>query len=213
MFEIILTLALWAVILLSIELLWHLKVIRGEYSRKAVHILISISIATTPYYLSWKEIQILGAVGLLATIAMRFSRMIKSTYDIQRKSFGEIIGPASIVAVTFIEPPAIVFVAIMMNAGVADGIAAIVGTQYGKGNRYKVFGYTKSLAGTAAFFVTSLIATLGVVLVGDIGTFAELLPLILILPAAATLIENIGVYGIDNALITATTIGVFYAFV
>jgi dolichol kinase len=213
MLEIIITLIGWAVALLLTEYLWHKRVVRGEYSRKLVHILISISIAFTPYYLSWRQIQVIGAVGLVAIVFMRVTHLFKSTYDIQRKSWGDVIGPASIILLAFFEPPAIIFVAVMLHTGVADGVAAIIGTKYGKTNRYKVFGYSKSLAGTGAFFVTSLLATVGLVAFGNLGEFSELIALILIVPIATTIVENIGVYGIDNALITFLTAVVFCQFI
>lgn len=209
MLEIIATVAVWAGILLLTEFLWYRKVLRGEYARKAIHIVISISIAATPYYLSWSQIQVLGLVGLAGAIGVRYSGWFKGAYDIKRRSWGDIIGPAAILSVTFLEPPAIVFLALMLHTGVADGVAAIVGTRYGKGSRYQVFGYTKSVAGTAAFFTTSFIATLGMILFGDIGSLARAWPLLLWLPVATTAVENIGIYGIDNALITYMTVFIF----
>jgi dolichol kinase len=205
MLEIIATVFLWATILLATELLWRLKLLRGENARKTVHIIISISIALTPYYLSWQQIQLLGGIGVFGAVVVRFSGLFRGAYDIARKSWGDIIGPIAILVVAFLEPHPAIFLAIMMHTGVADGIAAIVGTRYGKANSYKILGYTKSIAGTAAFFVTSLVATMGIILFADVGSLNSLWPLLVLLPVGTTFIENIGVYGIDNALVTAVT--------
>lgn len=213
MFEIIATIVLWAGILLFSELLWRMKIIKGEYARKAVHILISLSIAFTPYYLSWQQIQLLGTIGLAGAIGVRLSGLFKGAYDIKRKSLGDIFGPAAILAVAFMEPHPALFMAVMLHTGVADGVAAIVGTSYGEGNSYKVLGYTKSVAGTAGFFATSLLATAGLIAFGGIGSFGELWPLLIILPLATTIIENIGVYGVDNVLITLVTVAIFSRFI
>lgn len=213
MLEIIATLSSWAIALLLSEYLWRKKLMRGEYARKTVHILISLSIASTPYYLSWNLIQMLGGLGLAAVIFMRLTHFFKSTYDIPRKSWGDIIGPLSILLLAFLEPPAIIFVAVMLHTGLADGLAAIIGTKYGKGNGYKVMGYDKSLAGTFAFFLTSVVATAGIIAFGNIGSIGSVWILLVIVPIATTIIENIGVYGIDNALITLMTTVVFYQFI
>jgi len=205
MLEVLLTLSLWAVILLISEFLWRTKIMKGEYARKTVHILISFSIALTPYYLTWDEIKWLGAVGLLSALVVRFSGLFKGAYDIKRKSWGDILGPLAILGVIFLEPRPAVFMLILLHTGLADGVAALIGTRYGKRNSYKVFGYNKSLAGTAAFFMTSVTITTGMVVFGDMGGFAQLWPLLLLVPISTTIIENIGVYGIDNLLVTAAT--------
>jgi dolichol kinase len=209
MIEILATLALWGVILLVTELLWHRQILRGEYARKAVHTALSLSIAATPFYLSWQEIQITGIVGVIAVVVIRYSGRIKSTYDISRFSIGDILGPLAIVLLAFFEPPVALFVCVMLHVGLADGMAAVAGTRYGKSNRYKVFGHTKSIAGTAAFLLCSIIITGALVVAGDIELTRETVPFLLLMPLLLAATENVGVYGSDNALILLVTVVIF----
>jgi dolichol kinase len=87
-----------------------------------------------------------------------------------------------------------------LHVGLADGFAAVVGTTYGKNNQYKVFGQTKSLAGTATFYIFSLLITTAVVVL-DHGAFASPLLIVLLMPPLATALENVGIYGSDNLIL------------
>jgi phytol kinase len=211
--DIIATLAAWASIVIIVEALWRTKILRGEYSRKAIHVPVNIVIAMMPFYMSWREIQITGALGVLAILLLRYTRIIKSLYDIKRFSLGEVLGALTVFLLTFFEPDKILFLAVVLHIGLADGLAAVIGTRFGKGNRYRIFGYTKSVAGSVAFYFISLFVTACIIQFGGIGTFAVLWPMLLWLPLATTIVENIGVYGADNALVALMTIIVFNNFV
>jgi phytol kinase len=80
----------------------------------------------------------------------------------------------------------------------ADGLAAIVGLRLGKRNTYKVFGATKSVAGTATFMIVSL-----ALLVGYVHVSGADIPFVYIaaLAGAAGLIENLGAHGLDNLFV------------
>jgi dolichol kinase len=80
----------------------------------------------------------------------------------------------------------------------ADGFAAIVGTRYGRENRYFVFSHAKSVAGTLTFAVVSLAILTGY------GIFAVAgLPIahILIGAAVGTIAENLASFGLDNLVV------------
>ncbi len=213
MIEIAVTLVGWAIVVLLAEFLWWKKILRGEYARKLIHILLSLSIAFLPIYLSWDEMFILAGIGMLALVFLRVTKIFSGMYDIERKSWGEFLGPLAIAAVALTEPSKLLFAAVVLHIGLADGLAAIIGTRYGRRNRYKVFGYFKSVAGTATFFVASLLITAGLIIVGDMGPWLSMIPLLLLLPAITTLAENIGIYGVDNALIALVTYIVFSSLV
>jgi dolichol kinase len=201
------TLLVWAMVVLMAEVLWRNHLLKGEYARKFSHILLSVSIAFLPYYLSWTYIKLIGFIGLATVVLMRLTGLFGSIYDIKRRSWGDIIGPAAVVLLGFFEPSKIVFMAAVLHTGLADGLAAIVGTRFGKGNSYKIFGYKKSAAGTTAFFLTSL-----VILVGMSGAVSIPLAAFLVVPIVSTAVENISPFGIDNALLTALIPLLFMAF-
>jgi dolichol kinase len=49
----------------------------------------------------------------------------------------------------------IIFAAAMLQLGVADGMAAVIGTRYGRRTTFRVMGSKKSWHGTITFFVFS----------------------------------------------------------
>jgi phytol kinase len=88
-----------------------------------------------------------------------------------------------------------VFTAAMLHLSVADGLAAVVGLGWGEKNSYKVFGRTKSIAGSAAFLIAS-ICILG--LFAIFGHSNTSILTYLWLPLVATATENLAVQGTDN---------------
>lgn len=198
------TLAAWSLIILAVEWLWRRGKLRGEYARKTVHILLSVSLAFMPLYLSWNLIQIGAILSILGVVLLRTTKQIQSVYDVKRSSLGDVVGPLAIAIIAFLEPSRSLFAAVVLHIGLADGLAAVVGTRFGKSNQYVVLGSKKSWAGTATFFVCSFMITLGLIMFGPAIGFATLWPLLVLLPMATTLVENFGVYGSDNALIALT---------
>lgn len=188
------------VIALTAEYLWRKKLIHGEYARKFVHIALSIHIALFPLYLSWRQIWIIGAICIPVIVVCRLLGISKSVYEIDRKSWGDIIGPVAMLGCALLQPAAAVFSATVLYIGLADGLAAVVGTKFGQNNAYKVFGYKKSLVGSATFFIVALgITAMAFFALGVDGS--NFILAIVLVPVLLTLVENISYYGVDNLLI------------
>jgi phytol kinase len=204
MFILISTLAAWSLIILAVELIWRRGKLKGEYARKTVHILLSVSLAFMPLYLSWNMIKIGAVLSLIGVLLLRTTNLIQSVYDVKRSSWGDVVGPAAIAIIAFLEPSKSLFAAVVLHIGLADGLAAVIGTRFGRNNQYTVLGNKKSWAGTTTFIICSFMITLGLILFGPPLGFATLWPLLILLPLATSLVENFGVYGSDNALIALT---------
>ena len=103
-------------------------------------------------------------------------------------------------ALTLLTESAAVYAAAMLHLSVADGLAALIGRGFGRRTSYKVFGHTKSLVGSGAFFLTSLAILTGFSLLApaDLAWWAVVGGAI-----GATILENIGVMGSDNILVPA----------
>jgi dolichol kinase len=86
----------------------------------------------------------------------------------------------------------------------ADGFAAVIGTRYGQRFRYIVFGHAKSILGTLAFLIVSVL-----ILIGYSQESGQHLTAIFIfdLSVAASAIENLGVAGLDNLLVPVLVAG------
>jgi phytol kinase len=195
-------------ILLLSELLWRKKVISAEYSRKFVHILTGTFIAFWPFMMDFWVIQLLS-FALLAVVFLSMKvKLFKSIHGVPRQTYGEVLFPLGIaIAATFAQSEW-VYAAAILHLSLADGFAAVVGSRHIKKHGYKILGQYKTIVGTFVFYMISL-SIIVCVVVFDSAHFQPVgASLIFWLPIAATIIENIAVYGTDNVLVPLLIIGV-----
>lgn len=200
MFYIVLNLLALGFFTLGCEYLWLSKKIGAEDARKIMHIFGGVNAAFWPLYMSWDEIRLLIVISILAIVVLRFGKIAKSFFAVGRKSIGDLLGPLTIGVLAFISPPTVLFVLIVLHIALADGLAAVVGTRYGKSNAYSVLGHKKSVVGTLTFVATSMLIVLGVYIIGGFTGSVSVLAVYFI-PLIVAGIENIGVYGLDNTLV------------
>ena len=198
MINIVATLAIIAAVLITSEILWQRKILKGEAARKLIHIMIGVWGAFWPFYMTWQEIRIIVAVSIVSILYMRFTKSFRSIYDIGRRSLGDLIAPATIGLITFVEPNEWIYAAAVLHIALADGFAALSGSRFGNGNRYKIFGNTKSVVGSVTFWAASFLIIAAGLIFSPISFTQTAIPLLLWLPVAATIIENICPYGLDN---------------
>lgn len=192
------------------EVLWRRKVIRGELARKFVHILVGSFVAFWPYFMSWRSIQLMSVAFLAVVVVSQRIRIFHAVHEVSRKSWGEELFAVSIGLAAWLTPSPLVFAAAVLHLALADGFAALVGKRFGMLHQYRVGDYTKTLAGTCTFWIISTIITATVVLLGapGNGVLWPLLPLVVWLPLAATVLENVGIRGTDNLLVPMLVIAV-----
>jgi len=99
---------------------------------------------------------------------------------------------------TFVTHSKGVYAAALLQMSAADGFAAIVGTRYGRDNKYHLLGHTKSIAGTAAFTATAIIILAGYSMASVVGLSV---PIVVFGSVAAALLENISPFGLDNIIV------------
>lgn len=197
----------FALLVLS-ELLWRSKLIRGEAARKFVHIAVGTYVAFWPYFLTWRQIELMSFAFLVGIIISRQLSIFHAVHEVARKTQGEIFFPIGIGLSALIMPAPIVFTAAILHLSLADGLAAVVGTKYGMQHRYMVRNNIKTIAGTAMFYlVSTIIIVLAVTMSGQAITMS-LVPLVLLLPLAATIVENFAVGGTDNIFVPLLIIAV-----
>jgi dolichol kinase len=111
---------------------------------------------------------------------------------------GEISFALSVGLLTFITKNDFIYAVSLLQMGLADGLAAVVGVRYGKNNTYKILGHKKSAAGTFTFFICSL----AIIFIGSSLANIHLIWYIALgASTLATVIENIAVWGLDNLLL------------
>lgn len=132
------------------------KWVSGERARKIIHILIGIWGAWLPLWLGWRSIIVLGIMLFIGVALANHLKLFKSIHSVGRSTIGEYLFPVSMVLLALFFKNTVIFAAAMLELGVADGLAAVIGTRYGKKTRFKVLGQTKSRHGTITFFICSL---------------------------------------------------------
>jgi len=185
-------------ILVFAEYLSRYKGVHSELTRKIVHVLVGMFVAFWPFFLSWRQIQVLSLMFLVVVIVSIRLNLFGSIHAVSRNSWGEVLFAVIIGILAFISTDPWVFAAAMLHLSLADGLAAVVGLAYGDHNSYRILGRTKSLAGSLAFFFTS--ATIMFWYVSFSGAEASAVVL-LWLPVVATIAENLSGEGTDNLVI------------
>jgi phytol kinase len=195
---IVLTVLIILAILLLSEAHWRRKPNHSELSRKVVHISVGSFVAFWPFFLSWNEIKLLSVAFLIVVSISKSKRIFQAIHSVQRPTWGEVYFALAVGSIAFVTNDKWVYMAALLLMSLADGLAAVIGVRYGKKQRYLVFGQTKSIIGTATFFVVAAIILIaysiyapGVSL--NIG--------LLVVAVLATGIENIGIAGLDNLLV------------
>jgi phytol kinase len=191
------TLAVLALILIG-EVWWRKQRLETEFTRKFVHISVGTFVAFWPFFLTWNEIRLLSIAFLIVVSISKQLKFFHAIHSVQRPTWGELYFALAVGGVTFITQDKWIYMAAVLQMSLADGFAAVIGTRYGQRYRYIVFGHAKSVLGTATFLVVS-----AAVLVGYAhGSNRHLTwDFIVDVAACASLIENIGVAGLDNLLV------------
>jgi dolichol kinase len=189
--------AIFLVLCIS-ELGWRKHWLRNEFGRKFVHILVGSFVAFWPFFLSWNEIRLLSLAFLVVVVASNQLKLFHAINSVQRPTFGEIFFALVVGLLTFITHSKGIYAAALLQMSVADGLAAIVGTTYGRDNKYHVLGHIKSISGTAAFVAASLAILLGYSLWSTAGLGHGY---IIAGSLGAAILENLAPLGLDNLLV------------
>ncbi len=192
-------------ILLVAEALWRGGHLKYEDHRKFVHIGTGIFVALWPWLVSWRTIELLGLAMAAVVLIDRQVRLFHFSFKLNRQTYGDILFALAITVCALLAHSKIIFALAILNLSVADGVAAVVGNHFGQHFRYKVFGQTKTVIGSMAFWLSSVLI-LGVGLL-----FYQVSPhhyfwLLLLLPPALTWLENFAIYGTDNLAVALAVV-------
>lgn len=175
----------------------------NEFNRKFIHVTVGSFIAVWPFLISWQDIRIISLAFIIIVLISRRWNLFKGIHSVVRLTFGEILFAIAVGGITLLTTNKWIYLVAILQMSLADGMAAVIGTSYGKNNSYKVFGQIKSIIGSAGFFLFSFL-----ILVTYSLLTAIRLPIYLVFNLALflTFIENTGVYGLDNLLVPVLTV-------
>lgn len=186
---------------------------KPEYVRKIIHI------GTGNIMLIAWLLQLPGWVGITsavfaATIALISYRLpiLPGVNSVERKSLGTFFYAVSIGILTAIfwplHLPYYGVIGILIMAW-GDGLAAIIGQRFGQ-HPYTIFGNTKSWEGTSTMFVVSYVIV-SIVLFSVQGNIWTTWAIGLPVAIAATAVESIAQWGLDNLSVPLISAGLAFA--
>jgi phytol kinase len=195
MLNVLLVCAAVFLILIFAEMAWNKGWLRGEFGRKFVHILVGSFVGFWPLFLTWGQIIGLSISFLIVITISKIFNVFRAIHTVHRPTWGEAFFAAVVGLLAFVTDNGWIYMVALIHMSLADGLAAIIGVAYGKGNQYRALGHIKSIAGTLTFVAISM-ATL---LIYSSGTHAHLaIGQVLLITAGATLLENFSIRGLDN---------------
>ena len=179
-----------------------------EWSRKVVHIGTGAVVLLAWAFAIPRDLA-LGAAALVTVgtaLNHRF-RLLPAVEDVGRHSYGTIAYGASItilLALFWPQQPLPVAAGVLVMA-CGDGLAGLVGPQINS-PRWRIFGQTKTLAGTAAMAFTSwLVLVLLIGVAQATGAPAPSLVAAAVIAVAATGLEQLSGFGLDNLSVPLAT--------
>jgi len=180
--------------------------IAPETKRKIVHVLTGLISLSFPWLFS-SPLPILVMIFVaLVTMATLRSPLANNTamssvlHDVQRRSYGEFYILISIGFLSLSSGNPVLYVLPLTVIALSDTASALIGTKYGK-KRLMVFEGEKTIEGSAAFFiVTLLISLILLMLLTEIADI-NLLLLSLIVAVFCTFIESDSWKGLDNLFV------------
>jgi len=197
---------IFAILAIS-EILYKKKILHGEYLRKFVHILSAAFIAFWPWIISWRSIELISLAMLAVVIFNHRSKTIHISGNITRQTYGGMLLPIGVLACALLTDIKIFFALAVLHLALADGLAAVIGTAYGKKSGYRVFHQLKTLAGTMTFWLVSIcILAPGLLFLPGSLSLTHYKLLVLALPPVLAFLENLAVLGLDNVVVPVAVV-------
>ncbi len=206
MLQVVATIVFGLAILVYIERKHASGVLGTELTRKIVHLVSGLALASWPFFVNWSTIVVLEVLFLVAVGLSRWLKIFGSQSAVNRLSWGEFFFPLGALLLIFLGAPRWLFVLAILHLALADAAAALVGVRYGSTNSYTVLGHKKSLAGSGAFLLVSASLMVGVYFLAPEYVSSYSLGLFIITPFITTIAENFGIYGTDNLLVPVTVL-------
>jgi phytol kinase len=182
----------------------------SSFTRKVIHIGVGMMSWFLPFLFTnpWPFVFACGAFMIINLLDWRYG-FFSAMQSSHRSNLGTVYFPlaAAVVAIVFWEQPPLM-VAALMPLTWGDGLAPVVGAAYGR-RFYRIHTSTRTLEGSAGFFIAGFIFTWLALWVmpgtPEISPLAAFLPALIIM-LVTTLIEAVSIWGLDNLTVTAAAI-------
>lgn len=193
--------------------------LKVEVSRKVAHFLSALSTVTFPYIFT-SHWYVLGMASAFFFVLLftRNSTWLKSIHGIERESVGSYLLPLAIYVTFYLSEKTgnkLTFILPMLILAISDPMAAIVGISMEKYNhKIVIFGFDthKSMFGSMAFFISSLVISL-IALYFNRGVFdVQTYVMAFSVAIVGTVSELVVLRGYDNITIPLSIVFVLMIF-
>jgi phytol kinase len=178
-----------------------------EMSRKLFHVIGGLTTLTFPWlFMSPWPVVLLAVIVIPSLLALKYAHVFKGNlgsvlYRVDRKSFGEMYFPLSVCLVfVFAYGHALLFIIPILMLTLADPVAAVIGSRYGR-LHYMIIKGQKSLEGSAAFFLVALPCVLIPLLLFTAMGRIEAVLIAAIVGLLVMMVEAVTWEGLDNLFI------------
>jgi len=204
---IFLSLAFIFLVLLVSEFLWRSNKLEPETARKFIHIIVGSFIAFWPLYMSWRTIQLLAVALFLGVLISYQFGVFGAIHHVKRRTSGELWYPVGVGLSALLTTQPWIFCVAILHLSLADGAAAIVGTNWGLHHKsYQIGTHTKSFLGSLAFFTVSSLLSLAAYTILRDELPGVSLAVFATMPFLATAVESISRKGLDNVFVPLSVI-------
>ena len=164
------------------------------FTRRAIHIGTAVVAGIAPIFVTKGEIFWVSIIFAAVLFIGRIYHLFSAIHSVERRTFGEIYLPlgVALTALFFLPQNVQAFQFGVFIMGISDALGGLVGEKFGK-HSLNIFGNKKTIEGSLAFFVISLVVTAIFFPVVSYQLF--------LIPAVLTLAELCLVYGLDNIVL------------
>ena len=183
-----------------------------ELARKLVHVGMGLVCLSFPWLFdSLWPVSALAALAVGGLLAVRHMPVAGVLHAVGRESSGEIYFPIAVAAVFYLsQGVAVLYTVPILLLTLADALAALIGVRYGMVKFETFQGGSKSLEGSAAFFIVAFLCTHLTLL---LTTHVERVETVLIgleVGILVMLVELVAWRGLDNLLIPLFSFALLY---
>lgn len=186
------------------EWLYHKRKVEAELTRKLVHTVTGLLTLLFPPLLTshWYVLLLCGSFLILLVASMKLN-MLKSVNAVERITNGSLMYPVIVYGGFLVyhhfDQYVFYYLPILVLA-ICDPVASLVGRRFPIG-KYRVFGQSKTLAGSFGFFASALV--IGVFLLIGVEDYGVLFALAVAtsVGVGAALVEAVTYKGYDNLTI------------
>lgn len=179
--------------------------IEPELSRRLAHLSSGVLAAGLPLVMSFPAIVALALLFIPFMVVSRRIGLFPAVHGVERATWGEAYFPLGVVLAAVLFPRSTPYAYGVLIMGVSDPLAGFAGQRYGR-RAYRLLRAHKTYLGSAVFFMTTFVLTLGTVAVSH-GLSTRSIAVVPLLAALLTTVEGLSGGGLDNVLLPVVAAG------